>query len=338
MKKILVFLSVSMFLNHIQAGNQLPGGVKVFKDLPYVAKGHERQKLDLYLPENPHEKALPLIIWIHGGGWQKGSKDRIERNMFILDQGFALASIDYRLSSDSVFPAQIHDCKAAIRYLRRNAHVFQLDANNFGVWGASAGGHLAALVGTTIGEIELDGELGYSKFSTRVEAVCNWYGPTDLVKLNEDQLKNGLSKDELLKRPASKLIGGLITDNLEKTRQASPINFVSEEDVPFLIMHGDADALVPVSESKNLHIKLLESNVESELVVVPGAPHGFFKTPELHKKVVDFFSRHLKQDADNEIEEPVTWSNKKINSPFIGNWAARLPGGETAWLSIFNNN
>jgi len=127
----------------------IPYGVKVFRDIPYVSNGHERQKLDLYLPENSNEP-LPVIIWIHGGGWQSGSKENcLPLRKGFVNRGYAIASINYRLSSHATFPAQIEDCKSAIRWLRAHAKEYGLDVSRFGVWRSSAGGHLAALIGTT---------------------------------------------------------------------------------------------------------------------------------------------------------------------------------------------
>ena len=139
----------------------IPEGTARFTDIAYVSNGHERQKLDLYLPPNRKEgDMLPLVIWVHGGGWQNGTKQLVGRQAFLLEQGFALAAINYRLSSHAAFPAQIHDCKAAVRFLRQNASRYGLDGERIGVWGSSAGGHLAALLGTSGNSKELEGDLG----------------------------------------------------------------------------------------------------------------------------------------------------------------------------------
>ena len=153
-----------------------PPGVKALRDLPYVENGHERQKLDLYLPEKA-TGPLPVVVWIHGGGWQAGNKDHCRALPFV-SKGFAAASINYRLSQHAKFPAQIDDCKAAIRWLRAHASQYQLDPNHIGVWGESAGGHLVALLGTTGGK-EFSPPGPNAKQSDKVQAVCDWYGPTD---------------------------------------------------------------------------------------------------------------------------------------------------------------
>lgn len=300
----------------------LPDGTKVYKNIAYVKDGHALQKLDLYLPENIGNKPLPLVIWVHGGGWQNGSKDKIERNLFLLEKGFALASVDYRLTSDAIFPAQIYDCKAAIRYLRKNAWGFGLDANNFGLWGSSAGGHLVALLGTTNANKELDGELGVTSVSSNVQAVCDWFGPTNIIKQDKHASTKPNAKPDPLTRPEVKFIGGLIENNIEKAKQASPITHVSENDPPFLIMHGDEDKMVPLSESQNFFQLLQKSGIESELVVVEGAGHGFFKDEELHYKVIDFFSNQLKPTNSNS-----EWI-QLFNGKDLSGWTPKIRGCE----------
>ena len=158
----------------------MPDGVKAHRDLVYVGNGHERHKLDLFVPEKA-DGPLPLIIWVHGGGWQNGSKDGCPplRDGYT-ERGYAVASINYRLSGHAVFPAQIEDCKAAIRWLRAHAKEYNLDPQRFGVWGSSAGGHLVALIGTSgdVKEFDVGANLDQS---SRVQAVCDYYGPTDFT-------------------------------------------------------------------------------------------------------------------------------------------------------------
>ena len=153
-----VNLAVSQERPKRPAAPKLPAGVKVLRDLQYVDGGHERNRLDLYLPEKA-EGQLPLVVWIHGGAWQAGSKDGCPA-VYLTAKGYAVASINYHLSQHAVFPAQIEDCKAAIRWLRANAAKYHLDADHIGVWGASAGGHLVAMLGTTGNVKELEGKGG----------------------------------------------------------------------------------------------------------------------------------------------------------------------------------
>src|SRR5205085_12369694 len=138
--------------------------------------------LDLYVPEKV-QKPLPLLIWIHGGAWMSGSKDSPSPALQFTAKGYAVAQVGYRLSQDAKFPAQIHDCKAAVRWLRANAQKYNLDPNKFAAWGASAGGHLVALLGTTGAAAELEGHVSDLKESSRVQAVVDWCGPTDFLEM-----------------------------------------------------------------------------------------------------------------------------------------------------------
>ena len=268
---------------------KLPEGVKLLRDIPYVEGGHQRNHLDLYLPEKA-EGRLPLVVWIHGGGWQGGSKEGCPA-VPLAAKGYAVASINYRLSQHAVFPAQIEDCKAAIRWLRANAAKYHIDPDRVGVWGGSAGGHLVALLGTTGGVKDLEGELGNVDQSSRVQAVVDWYGPTDFLSWDPDFNKAVYAMVE-------HLIGGLPRENQEnreKARRASPLTYVSKDSAPFLIMHGDKDNVVPLAQSESLAAALEKAGVEVTLRVVVGSGHGgpAFHSPESYKLIEDFFARHL---------------------------------------------
>jgi acetyl esterase/lipase len=268
---------------------RLPAGTIVHRDLPYVTGGHERQKLDLYLPKS--EKKLPVIIWIHGGAWLAGSKADGVPLDYVAD-GYAVASINYRLSQDAVFPAQIQDCKAAVRSLRANAQKYNLDPNRFGAWGSSAGGHLAAMLGTT-GDVNTF-DLGENlSVSSRVQAVVDYFGPTDFLQMEAHRLPSGMihnSPDS----PESKLIGGNIQDNPEKVAKANPITYITKDDPPFLIIHGDKDPLVPHHQSELLEAALKKEGVPVSFYTVKGGGHGFFQDPNVPKLTKEFFEKHLK--------------------------------------------
>jgi acetyl esterase/lipase len=260
-------------------GAKLPEGVQANKDLAYVPNGHERQKLDIFLPEKGEK--LPLIVWIHGGGWRQGSKESNPALVFT-QKGYAVASINYRLSQHAVWPAQIEDCKAAIRWLRANADKYRIDPDRIGVWGASAGGHLVAFLGTSADTKQFDkGE--NLKYSSSVQAVCDWFGPADFVKWM------GSTSDTL-----TQLFGGPMTK--EKATEASPVTYVSKKNVPFLIIHGDKDPLVPLNQSQGFEETLKKAGVEVKLVVLEGAAHGGpqFSTPEMLASIQSFFDGHLK--------------------------------------------
>jgi len=269
--------------------------VRVLRDLEYIPGGHERNKLDLYLPQQDGGQKqkvgrLPLIIWVHGGAWMGGDKKDCPAVRFV-HKGYAVASINYRLSQHATFPAQIEDCKAAVRFLRANADKYNLDPKRFGAWGASAGGHLVALLGTTSDVKEFDkGE--NLNVPSRVQAVCDYFGPTDFLKIGEFP---STIKHYDANSPESKLIGGAVLENKEACRRANPITYVTRDDPPFLIVHGDTDPLVPHNQSELLYDALQKVKVEAKLHIVKGGGHGDggFKDPAIEKMVDEFFDKHL---------------------------------------------
>lgn len=265
-------------------------GIRELKDIPYVTGGHERQRLDLYLPSKG-DGPRPLVIWIHGGGWEGGNKNGCPAKGMLL-KGYAVASVGYRLSQHAIYPAQIEDCKAAVRWLRAHAAEYGIDPEEIGVWGASAGGHLAALLGTT-GETR-DFDVGENlDQSSKVQCVIDWFGPTDFLHFG-DPPKPGLDAPDSV---VSRLLGGTISENPDKARRASPLYFVKNTAAPFLIMQGDQDNLVPLQQSEILHAALQKAGVSSQLCVLPGAGHGgpAFGALEQLKLIAGFFEEHLGQ-------------------------------------------
>ena len=262
------------------AGPPALNGVRVVRDLEYVAGGHERNRLDLYLPEKA-ARPLPVILWVHGGGWVGGNKTNGPAFRFAT-KGYAVASMNYRFSQHGIFPAQIYDCKAAVRWLRANAGKYGLDADHIGAWGCSAGGHLVALLGTTAGVKELEGPGGNEDQSSRVQAVVDWYGPTDFLTVGTKDTR-------------TQLIGGDPQQNKDKARKASPMTYVSKDAAPFLIMHGDEDRTVPISQSETFAAALKQAGADATYVVVKGGKHGgaLFSSAETMKQVEDFFAQHL---------------------------------------------
>jgi acetyl esterase/lipase len=263
----------------------------IIRDIEYIPEGHERNKLDLYLPKNaPASKPLPLIVWVHGGAWMGGSKDRCPALRF-LKQGYAVASINYRLSQHAIFPAQIKDCKAAIRYLRANAKKYNLDAERIGVWGSSAGGHLVALLGTTGGVKKFDKGPNL-KFSSSVQAVCDFFGPTDFTKIVK--FPSNLAHDAP-DSPEAKLLGGPIHEKKDACQNANPITYITKDDPPFLIVHGNNDMIVPLNQSWLLYDALKKEKVKVKFHTVKGGGHGF-RDPEVDKMVNEFFKKNLKPE------------------------------------------
>jgi acetyl esterase/lipase len=275
----------------------LPEGVKIQRDLAY-GPHKERNTLDLYLPAEG-KPPRPLVIWIHGGAWRSGSKDGGPRPALqLLERGYAVASINYRLSRHAPFPAQIEDCKAAVRFLRANASEYGLDPDHFGVWGGSAGGHLVALLGTSGDVKDLEQNGSSSGTSSRVQAVCDFFGPANLLTIAEQSGPDSTVQHDAPNSPESLLLGGPILERKDAARRASPVTYISRDDPPFLIVHGDKDNTVPVGQSKELHEALKKAGVDSTLIIIPGAGHGAgVLTPETYRAVAAFFDKHLMRAA-----------------------------------------
>ncbi|HEX8373398.1 MAG TPA: alpha/beta hydrolase [Chthoniobacterales bacterium] len=285
MKFFFLVLALASVVGSVSAQD---GGPRTLRNLPYVSGGKARQQLDLYLPAATKGRH-PLIIWIHGGGWAQGSKEHTPAAA-IIAQGYAVASINYRLSQHATFPAQIQDCKAAVRWLRANAEKYQINPDRIGVWGTSAGAHLAALLGTTGETKEFDVGENLDE-SSAVQCVVDWFGPADFLNWSgsDDRLLD--SQDNAVGR----LLGGTVSQRSELARKASPVYFVSGKSAPFLIMHGDGDSVVPVQQSRILHAALQKAGVESQLKVIDGAGHGggAFNSPENLMLMAAFFRKHL---------------------------------------------
>lgn len=258
----------------------------VQRDVAYVPNGHARQKLDLYLPAG--EQKHPLVIWIHGGAWKEGDKG-MNPALPLLAQGYAVAGLNYRFSQQALYPAQLEDCKAAIRWLRAHAEENHLDPARFGVWGISAGGHLVALLGTTGEEKEFD--VGENlNVSSRVQCVVDWCGPTDFEQF--DKFPSVIKRDAP-DSPITQLLGGIVPEKLALSRRANPIAFIKKDAPPFLIMHGDKDDLVPQNQSELLADALKKAGAPVKLHIVKGGGHVFFN-PEANQMVADFLKEQLK--------------------------------------------
>lgn len=201
-------------------------------------------------------------------------------------KGFAIASIEYRTSNEAKFPSQLYDVKAAVRYFRAHADQYNIDPDNIGVWGNSAGGNLASLLGTTNRNPEFEGKGEYLNVSSEVKAVVNWYGVIDMLKMPDTRSDSY----------SSLFIGGPVTEELEKAKNANPITHIDEHTPPFLIMHGDSDKVVPLLQSELLYQALKEKDKEVEYFVVEGGEHSFlqFSTrTDALSIVFEFFNRHL---------------------------------------------
>jgi len=274
-----------------------------FIDVDYVGNNNMEQKMDIYIPEGLTSPA-PVIVFIHGGGWLEGSKGSENIPFFqqSYNSGFICADINYRLSTDSIWPAQIEDCKTAIRFLKANAAFYNIDTCNFGVIGESAGGHLASMIGTSAGVRSLEGfHLGHRNQTSRVRAVVDLYGPTDFLK--EDGYY-----------PASCGSGGLIheyqsfesqlfgIDYLHKykalVRTANPMAYITSDDARFFIIHGEDDCIVPSYQSRILDSTLTAAGIPADtLIIATGQNHGnpYFKDAVRTVLYNNFFLKHLSE-------------------------------------------
>ncbi len=211
-----------------------PQGTRVFRDIAYVPDGHPNQVLDIYLPESGEN--LALIIYVHGGAFRAGSKDQVPV-LDYLEKGYAVASLEYRFSQHAIFPAQIEDAKAAVRWLRANSTRFGIDPDRFAAWGQSAGSHLAMMLGVTDGVTEF--EVGENlDVSSAVQVVIDNYGPTDFAQMDAHRLPDG-QKHNPADSPESRLVGGALQENLDAVARANPITYVSKGYAPSLVVHGD---------------------------------------------------------------------------------------------------
>ena len=266
------------------------------RDLVYERVNGAVLTLDLYCPEKV-SGSLPVIVWIHTGGWSKGRKERCPAVALVQD-GYAVASIDYRLTSTAPFPAQIEDCKAAVRWLRANASTYHLDPDHIGVWGHSAGGHLAALLGTSGGVRELEGTGDNMSYSSRVQAVCDVAGPSDLVRLYQEASQSRGDKSGKVMYDVAALVGGSTEKNITTATAASPIHYVSKDDPPFLIIHGENDATIPVTQAESFAAALKAAGVETTLEIANGRGHGG-GGPKFQPMIKAFFDKYLKNGLGN---------------------------------------
>lgn len=268
--------------------------VDLLPNIVYSEIANKSLKLHLLIPMHLDEN-LPLIIFIKGGGWgmhhPQKSFSFIPQLVQFAKKGYVVASVEHRTSHDAKFPAQLHDIKAAVRFLKENAGLYHIDPARVGVWGSSSGGHLAALLGTSGGVEHLEGNVGVGNTSSNVQAVVDWYGPTDFSQMSKYP---GEIDYDAPDSPESFLIGGPIQENIEKVQQANPITYITPDDPPFLIMHGDKDKRVPYHQSVLLYNALKKANVDVTMYKIRGAGHGGFSQPVILNTVQQFFDKHLK--------------------------------------------
>lgn len=269
----------------------------VFLDVTYCRAGGIDLKIDLYFPGPSASTQAPAALFLHGGGWVGGDKresgwlPRIREPL--LERGYVVASADYRLAPSHRWPAQIEDAKCAIRFLRAESDTYGIDTGRIGVWGTSAGGHLAALLGTTDTSVGFEGDGGHAGQSSRVRAVVDLYGPAHLTD------GEGWPPGQAL---VLEIVFGTSDLDSPVLERASPTTHATPDDPPFLILHGENDRLVPVRQSEFLFERLGTAGVPAELVVVENARHGLVpdgdeiqpSVEELVEKIVEFFDANLR--------------------------------------------
>jgi acetyl esterase/lipase len=233
-----------------------------FPNLSYKSPANPACQLDLYVPEKA-AAPTPLVVWVHGGGWRTGSRKQFPAPLLI-PTGFAVATLDYRLTGEAPFPAQIEDVKAAIRWLRTHSTEYGIDPQHFGVIGHSAGGHLVSLLGVTNTPSSFD--VGENlKVSSAVQAVCTMSGPSDFFSLAE-------GADEHRSHALIDLFGGTPSDKPALAKAASPTSYAAAGAPPFLIIHGENDTVVPLSQALTLQNHLEKGSGAVELLILPMTP------------------------------------------------------------------
>jgi acetyl esterase/lipase len=289
---LLTLLAAGLLLPTAQAQRQparLPVNVVAHRDIEYGKGGDISLKLDVYTPKAEAKKPLPVVVWIHGGGWQGGNKNGGAGRLgsLVASGNYAGVSVGYRLTDKASWPAQIHDCKAAIRWIRANAKKYNFDPNKIGVWGSSAGGHLVAMLGTSGDVKEMEGDNGSPGQSSRVTCVVDFCGPSDFLAFGKESPRMNDPKS-----PVGKLLGGAIRDKVDVAKSASPVTYVSKDDPPFLIMHGTKDKTVPLAQAEILQSALKKAGVDTTFVAIEGGGHGF-GGPEVLERVRGFLDKQL---------------------------------------------
>jgi acetyl esterase/lipase len=270
------------------------GEAVLIKDIPYADHPTTNRNFNLYLPRDKGAQPFPLVVWIHGGAWMMGSKEW-DNVKYLVREGYAIASVDYRFTPEAPFPAQIQDCNAALNFILAHAADYGVDATRFVVGGGSAGGHLALMLGLA------RGALGQKDFganrAVKPLAIMDFFGPADLTRMKSDleaiHSQKGL---DLLQDAGSKLFGTPVDESADKAKMASPINYVSADAPPVIIFQGSQDDLVPAAQSERLHAALDRAGVKNQLVVIDGAGHDgpLFSTPEEQLKVIHFLKGVMK--------------------------------------------
>lgn len=286
-KNLCFFLIFFAFSSFLTASTGIPKGLEVTQDVPYSNDTNVLKKMDIVKSSDKKTSPSPVIIFIHGGGWQNGDKSGGLLWLFPFAlKGYFCTAINYRLSNEAPFPAQIEDVKCAVRFLRSKAKEYNINPDKIGVFGHSAGGHLAALLGTSGDIKDLEETGGYNEFSSRVQAAADLSGPTDFIRLNPVMLKDKNSY-------VSKFLGGTLENKKALAVKANPLTHISKDDPPFLIIHGNKDNVIPENQSKALYKALKDAGLTVDLKILEGKNHNI-RCDEADKLLMDFFEKNLK--------------------------------------------
>ena len=267
------------------------GEAMLIRDIPYTDPSTTNQNFNLYLPRDKGARPFPLVVWIHGGAWMMGSKEW-DNVKYLVREGYAIASVDYRFTPEAPFPAQIQDCNAALNFILAHAADYGVDATRFVIGGGSAGGHLALMLGLAREQKDFG-----ANPAVKPLAILDFFGPADLNMMKSDLAAIHSQKGlDLLQDAGSKLLGEPLDEAAGKAKIASPINYVSAAAPRVLIIQGGKDDLVPLAQSERLHAALDKAGVKNQLVVVAAAGHDgpLFSTPEVQLKVIHFLDGVLK--------------------------------------------
>ncbi|MFM8321486.1 MAG: alpha/beta hydrolase fold domain-containing protein [Chloroflexota bacterium] len=302
--------SISQALGGL-AGGAIPAGMgqqfdatPAFSDVAYAALS-DTQKLDIYLPEG--DGPFPVVINLHAGGFKFGDKQGIPATVGkeLLNNGYAVVGVGYRLSDEAAFPAAVQDVRAAVRFLRANADQYRIDPDRMAVFGQSAGGNLAAMLGTAAESQDFDeAGLGNAGVSNAVQAVVDWFGPTDFGQMDAQAAAQGCSASDQTHSVSgsfeSAYLGAVVADSPELVARANPITYIDGSEPPFLIQKGQQDCTVAVDNTKMLADALSAKGLPVQFDLLPGVGHGdtgstpVFESPENIQKIIAFLNAHLK--------------------------------------------
>ncbi|MEM9176783.1 MAG: alpha/beta hydrolase, partial [Myxococcota bacterium] len=277
----------------------VPDDIVATRDVVFASRPTGDLLLDVYRPADRAGEPRPVVLYAFGGGWMSGNRHQFTvLDLFrLVDRGYVIATADYRWSTDAIFPAQIHDVKAALRWLRAHADEHGIDPTRVAILGPSAGGHLASLAGTSGDVATLEGATPdtWPGESSRVQAVVDFFGPSELETYRAQHVENGLGNTNSLFF-LEMLIGGAVEANPELAASASPMAYLDADDPPFLIIHGDEDPVVPIQQSRRLLAALETAGVDATFRLVPGGDHGrseAYASDAMMNAIGDFLDRSL---------------------------------------------